>query len=823
MKFINKIFENKFLIGLGAMVFLVLAVRLWSFGDLLTFKMDQARDIKLIEEAYDGGIGELPLLGPRAAKTYLRLGPIFYYFEYLAMLIFGDQPWLVAVPDLIFSILTIPLFYYFLRQAFNKKVSFLTTVVFASSFFLNQYGRFAWNPNSIPFWSLLYFLGLYKLVHGSPLRHPTSPKLRGTRGFVGQAQFTVHGDGKWLLVAVVGYGVASQLHFTAMLAYPLIGVLFVLAVAFWESQKENGLKEEKGVSKNKKILSIDYLTIQGLGKFVWRLWRGIGWKYWLGAVAILGVMYLPMVLSEVYTHGDNWVQFKYALSGRGKPEFPLSAKIIQSVKLHSEYFWFSLTSWSNGAGMIGLVGFLGIVVGVMFNVWKKFQDTRGKQIPRYKMQDTNKSQNTRYKGQTNNKVQMTNDRGGMTNDKLQMTNDEEEMTNDKLQMTNGGGENRMVWFGLVFVWWVVMGLLYTKLAFNVLKPRYWLLEAPIFFVVLAVFLEGLIRNRKESIEIKAVGLKGNSKFKIPSPRLIRLGRKNLKLFVGCLVVIILVGMNLWATGNWYWELKNQKDSPLFLWHLKLKDQNKIPWGQLNKVVNYIEGDVLALAKKENKDVCFYTTGEYRPVYDYIFERRGISNKNFLENEAKNISVVRRISFSKDSSDNCLFIAIDHHQHREIPRIPKDHKDEFEKVEKKEVGFVTVWQVRKRIQDTKNKVQINDKSQMTNDKKMTNDKSQMTNDSEEMTNDKLQITNDGGQTNSKIQDTRYKQIPRYKTQDTNKFQDTNDKERANDELQITNDSGEMTNDKSQMTKEKIKKPRRVERVRWKDILPLRKYK
>ncbi len=726
MKLINKFPQNKLVLALAIVVFLVLAMRLWLFRHLLTFKMDQARDIKLIEEAYNGGVGELPLLGPRAAKTYLRLGPIFYYFEYLAMLIFGDQPWSVAVPDLIFSILTIPLFYYFLRQAFGKKVSFLTTMVFASSFFLNQYGRFAWNPNSIPFWSLLYFLGLYKVVKcqmsnvkcqmsiNRALVSQESIKLKVENGKFIKSIRSIKSKVEnrnvswWLLVAVVGYGVASQLHFTAMLAYPLIGVLFVLAVAFWESRKESGLQEKKGVSKNKKILSIDYLTMRGLRRFIWRLWRGVGWKYWLGAVAILGVMYLPVVLSEVYTHGDNWVQFKYALSGRGKPEFPLSAKIIQSVKLHSEYFWFSLSSFGGGENKFFVVGFLGIVAGVMFSVWKKLQDTR-------------------YKIQINDKSQMTNDE--------EMINDGGEMTNDKLQMTNGGGENRMVWFGLIFVWWVVMGLLYTKLAFNVLKPRYWLLEAPIFFVVLAVFLEGLIENELKKIKGKHIAY---------------------------LVVIVLIGMNLWATGNWYWELKNQKDSSLFLWHLKLKDQNKIPWGQLQKTADYIA----SLAQQTDKDVCFYTTGEYRPVYDYIFQRRGLDEK------------IRRISFSKDSNDNCLFIAIDHHRHREIPRIPKDHKREFEKTEKKEVGFVTVWQVRKRIQDTRNKIQTNDKSQMTNDKKMTNDKSQITNDSEEMTNDKSQMINDGGK---------------------------------------------MTNDKSQMTKEKMKKPRRVERVRWRDILPLRKYK
>ncbi len=789
MKNINKIFKNKFLVGLGVMVFLVLVMRLWSFGNLLTFKMDQARDIKLIEEAYDGGVGELPLLGPRAAKTYLRLGPIFYYFEYGAMLIFGDQPWSVAVPDLIFSILAIPLFYYFLRQAFSRKVSFLTTIVFASSFFLNQYGRFAWNPNSIPFWSLLYFLGIYKVVN------PTSLKLRGIKSQKSiksvksikpkveslprrmtlgrKSDVNVFnskgsdlktpqnfrssnfnplytGGGKWwLLVAVIGYGVASQLHFTAMLAYPLIGGLFVLVIAFWESWKEGNSRENKNISKNKKILSIDYLTIRGLRRFVWRLGQGISWKYWLGAVMILGVMYLPMVLSEIYTHGDNWVQFKYALSGRGKPEFSLYAKIIQSVKLHSEYFWFSLTSWGGGAGTVGLIGFFGVVIGAIFSVWKKFQDTK------YKVQTNSKIQDTRYKQMTNDKLQMINDGEEMTNDigvnktekppKVSRDLETSPLRQNDFKGQAPGVDDRVIFFVLVGVWWMVMFLLYTKLAFNVLKPRYWLLEAPIFFVVLAVFLEGLFRNGLKKIKGK---------------------------YVTYLVVIVLVGMNLWATGNWYWELKNQKDSSLPLWHLKLKDQNKIPWGQLQKSANYIEN----LSKQTDKEVCFYTTGEYRPVYDYIFKQRGLSEK------------IRRISFSKDTNDNCLFIAIDHHQHRETPRIPKDHKNEFEKVEKREVGFVTIWQVKKRIQET-----------------------------------------------------RHKQIPRYKKQDTNKFQGTrnkmqiNDKaQTTNDKSQMTNDSGGMTNDKLQMTnnreqgavnkeqgvennkKKKVKKPRRVERVRWKDL-------
>ena len=238
---LNKIKEHKILVILGVVVFLAFLIRVWFFSDLLTFKMDQARDVKLVEEAYNGGIGELPLLGPRAAKTYLRLGPVFYYFEYSAMLIFGDKPWAVAIPDFIFSILTIPLFYYFLRQAFNKKVSLMTTVVFASSFFLTQYGRFAWNPNSIPFWSILLFLSIYKVVIGYRLSirrnneglvtDNLKKKLEVNKSvnnneirpfprtiflrkivFSSRLNFLKCKNGLWLLVASLSYGVASQLH-----------------------------------------------------------------------------------------------------------------------------------------------------------------------------------------------------------------------------------------------------------------------------------------------------------------------------------------------------------------------------------------------------------------------------------------------------------------------------------------------------------------------------------------------------------------------------------------------------------------------------------
>jgi len=731
---LEKFKKDKYLWGLAVIVLVVIFVRGWMFSDLLTFKMDQARDIKLVEEAYKAGngkptlegLGELPLLGPRAAKTYLRLGPIFYYFEYISLLIFGDHPWSVAVPDFIFSVLTIPLFYYFLRQAFNKKISLLTTAVFASSFFLNQYGRFAWNPNSIPFWSLLYFLGLYKLVHGS--------------GFmVHGSKLSVNNSGKWLLVATIGYGVASQLHFTAMLAYPLIGILFVSGAWFLRRYLGNYSNKVGGESSFKfKILNLNSIfnelisnfknkksdknKIKNNNRILSNFSFNRNLKYLLGAVAILGIMYLPMALSEICTHGDNWVQFKYALSGRGKEEFPLKMKIIQSLKLHSEYFWFTLTSWGGGEGKWGVLGFIMIIGGLFLSTF--YTNLK------FKIQNLNSP--SRRQARILNKLILN----------FKKERNSKGKTTGKRQLLNN---SNWLFFLLIWIWFGVMFLLYTKLAFNVIKPRYWLLEAPIFYVALAVVLNMF---------------------------------SQIKSFIGRwlpgVLSIVLIGMNLWATGNWYWELSQQQDSKLFIWDLKLKDENKIPWGQLQKTADYIEG----LSNQTEKDICFYATGEYRPVYDYIFDKRGLSEK------------VRRISFKNDSNENCLFITIDHHQHRDIPRLPKDHRNEFQKTKKQEIGFVTVWQV-SRIKNEKL-----DRENKEKEKKQ--EKKDQQAKSASITNSPI---DNAIQNNANTTKTQQKTLATGKNKQSNSTEETA-------ETEIKDIS---------TTKDKIKKPRRVERVRWKDIL------
>ncbi|GAG00564.1 unnamed protein product, partial [marine sediment metagenome] len=175
-KWIGGIYEGvdkRVLIAILAVMILSTALRAYNFSEWLLVRADQARDATIARQAFENGPANLRILGPKVDKVKIEgdvgagdtfnLGPFYYYIQYASMVILGSaDPSVVALPDLIMSILTIPLFYIFLRQVFSKRISFIVTTLFSFSFILIQYSRFAWNPNQLFFWSILFVLGLYK-------------------------------------------------------------------------------------------------------------------------------------------------------------------------------------------------------------------------------------------------------------------------------------------------------------------------------------------------------------------------------------------------------------------------------------------------------------------------------------------------------------------------------------------------------------------------------------------------------------------------------------------------------------------------------------
>lgn len=304
----EKFLEKKFVVP--TIIFIIMAgafaVRFYHFHDWLYFKMDQSRDAFLIGNAVKNGPEYLPLLGARAGATevsrgFLRLGPAFYYFQYLSGVLFNStKPDVFAYPDLFFSLLTIPLLYVFSRLYFSRQNSILIAAMYSFSFIIIQYSRFAWNCNSLQFFAILSFYGLLRF-----LNEPDAKK-----------------SYRWLALWSLGMAVGSQLHFFGFFGLVGIsGLLILISSEIWEKRRL------------RTIISKAYLSQLS--------------KYVLVALGVFMIIYAPVIISDTMKHGENSLNFIEALHTKPAPQ-PLIQKITKNITEEMRYYTLILSSYVYG-------------------------------------------------------------------------------------------------------------------------------------------------------------------------------------------------------------------------------------------------------------------------------------------------------------------------------------------------------------------------------------------------------------------------------------------------------------------------------------------
>jgi len=212
-KTMDKILKNislrrKTVILFLAILALGIFLRTWHFSDWMVFNPDQARDTMLVQDVLAGKESAL-LMGPEVGNEHFGLGSWFYHLEILSAKIFGSDPWKLAIPDLLFSLLTIPLFYMFVRKYFSTNLSLAVTFFLSISYFMVRYSRFAFNPNSIPFFVLLFLLGVLYFLG--------SDKKKSLWGAAGIG---------------VGIGVGMQLHILLLFIMPTVTGLAIIYAFF---------------------------------------------------------------------------------------------------------------------------------------------------------------------------------------------------------------------------------------------------------------------------------------------------------------------------------------------------------------------------------------------------------------------------------------------------------------------------------------------------------------------------------------------------------------------------------------------------------------
>ncbi len=196
--------EKKYFISILAVLALAAFFRLYRIDQYMIFLGDEGRDAQIVKEMVD--IHHFPLIGPPTSVGNIYLGPFYYYLMYLPMAIFNLSPVAASAMVAVFGVLTVALIYYLGKIFFGRKAGLISAFLYAISPVTIAYSNFSWNPNPLPFFALLFFLGFVK-VHRS-------------------------GNFNWLVLTGAGVAASLQMHYLSLILIPVAGILWVHEILF---------------------------------------------------------------------------------------------------------------------------------------------------------------------------------------------------------------------------------------------------------------------------------------------------------------------------------------------------------------------------------------------------------------------------------------------------------------------------------------------------------------------------------------------------------------------------------------------------------------
>lgn len=185
---------------LFALVILLAAFfRFYRLDEYMTFLGDEGRDALVVKGILTGQ--HFPAVGPPMSVGNVYLGPLYYYMMAVAMAIFWLSPVAAAGMVALIGLASVVLIYYLARQWFGVLAALVASLLYAVSPVVVTYSRFSWNPNPVPFFTLLSIFGLYQ-AHRSR-------------------------DFRWFILTGASLAAAIQMHYLALILVPVIGLLWI--------------------------------------------------------------------------------------------------------------------------------------------------------------------------------------------------------------------------------------------------------------------------------------------------------------------------------------------------------------------------------------------------------------------------------------------------------------------------------------------------------------------------------------------------------------------------------------------------------------------
>ena len=187
-------------------------LRLYNISGYMTFLGDEGRDALVVKQMIVDH--KWTLLGPTASVGGFFLGPIYYYFMLPFLWAWRLDPTGPAVMVALFGVATVYLLYRSGRDMFGSWVGIVASALYALSPVVIAYSRSSWNPNIVPFFSLLMIFLLWRFAENGKLRN--------------------------IVGAGICMGIGLQLHYLFLFLFP-VAAIWVLVYAKVRERIKTGI------------------------------------------------------------------------------------------------------------------------------------------------------------------------------------------------------------------------------------------------------------------------------------------------------------------------------------------------------------------------------------------------------------------------------------------------------------------------------------------------------------------------------------------------------------------------------------------------------
>ena len=191
--------ENWDYLFLSVFIIIGLVLRFTNITKLYFFAYDQARDDLIVKRILVDK--KFTLLGPQSSIGGVYSPPVYYYTLALPLWLFGLSP---VGPDFytaFIGLLTVILIFFVANSLFGRPSGFFAAALLATSPIMVELSRRAWNPNTLPFFSLLAFALAYR--------------------------FWTSSQEKLLFLVSLVFGYTLSLHYSAFCLLPVMVYLWV--------------------------------------------------------------------------------------------------------------------------------------------------------------------------------------------------------------------------------------------------------------------------------------------------------------------------------------------------------------------------------------------------------------------------------------------------------------------------------------------------------------------------------------------------------------------------------------------------------------------